>query len=315
MKSIEQIKTIKGIILISLLAIITSCSEEKVPGVYPPVADFAAQLDGEDGFTYHFINASANGVSYSWDFGDGATSSDESPAHTYSVTGTYSVTLTVISIDDNEDVMTKGITIESPGGVPTAPSIIAGGSMDDDQLWTVLPNGEESRAIDYEFTSSGTLFFSGQATEAKSYQVVAYQPVELKANTEYLLLTDIKGGNFNNAWFTIIIGPEEPKAGEGYAPACPSTVYGIDKNSSKVIGLNFWKGCGEEPFEGDIRDVACDGIAQDPDPNDPNDPSTGGRIMVDSAGTYYFAMQVGNWNGSMGSGVTIDNVFLAEVIE
>jgi PKD repeat protein len=39
------------------------------------------------------VNTSTNGTSYSWNFGDGATSSATSPVHTYSTTGTFTVTL------------------------------------------------------------------------------------------------------------------------------------------------------------------------------------------------------------------------------
>ena len=39
-------------------------------------------------------NSSENADSYSWDFGDGMTSSEESPIHTYDADGNYSVTVT-----------------------------------------------------------------------------------------------------------------------------------------------------------------------------------------------------------------------------
>ena len=43
-----------------------------------------------------FINQSTGNIfSYFWDFGDGATSTEENPAHTYVVAGTYNVCLTV----------------------------------------------------------------------------------------------------------------------------------------------------------------------------------------------------------------------------
>lgn len=41
-----------------------------------------------------FKNTSTNATSYFWDFGDGETSTEENPAHFYSLKGTYSVVLT-----------------------------------------------------------------------------------------------------------------------------------------------------------------------------------------------------------------------------
>lgn len=49
-----------------------------------------------------------NNFEYSWDFGDGNTSTDQDPQHTYSAFGTYTVTLTVTDSQTNcSEVMTK----------------------------------------------------------------------------------------------------------------------------------------------------------------------------------------------------------------
>jgi uncharacterized protein (TIGR02145 family) len=67
------------------------------------------------GETVSFTDESTgNNTSWSWDFGDGATSSQKNPSHTYTSTGTYTVELTV-SNDCGEDTETKTdyITVES----------------------------------------------------------------------------------------------------------------------------------------------------------------------------------------------------------
>jgi Zn-dependent metalloprotease len=48
-------------------------------------------------FTINFNNYSSNATSYSWNFGDGATSTQANPSHTYTVAGDYTVTLQVTS--------------------------------------------------------------------------------------------------------------------------------------------------------------------------------------------------------------------------
>ena len=45
-------------------------------------------------FEATFTNTSVNGTSYSWDFGDSQTSTEENPVHNYAGDGTYTVTLT-----------------------------------------------------------------------------------------------------------------------------------------------------------------------------------------------------------------------------
>ncbi len=56
-----------------------------------PVVDFSA--DNSTG-SVQFTDLSQNATSWSWDFGDGEISTDESPLHTYSAAGNYTVTLT-----------------------------------------------------------------------------------------------------------------------------------------------------------------------------------------------------------------------------
>ena len=64
--------------------------EPPIPGP-KPVAGFTFTIDG---LTVTFENTSTNGETYSWDFGDGATSTEENPVHVYGGNGMYTVTLT-----------------------------------------------------------------------------------------------------------------------------------------------------------------------------------------------------------------------------
>ncbi|MFN0214385.1 MAG: PKD domain-containing protein [Saprospiraceae bacterium] len=70
---------------------------------HPPIphchAAFIAHQPDPDQPTFHFTDQStSNGiiVSWSWDFGDGNTSTDQNPTHTYTAVGAYLVCLTII---------------------------------------------------------------------------------------------------------------------------------------------------------------------------------------------------------------------------
>ncbi len=58
-----------------------------------------------------FTNASENGNSYLWDFGDGNTATDASPTHTYDSAGRYTVSLTTTGADGSKDTETKTVML------------------------------------------------------------------------------------------------------------------------------------------------------------------------------------------------------------
>ncbi len=58
----------------------------------------------------YFVNCSQGAVSYDWSFGDGFTSNQKNPTHTYTQAGTYQVTMTATGYDSYE-TFTDAITI------------------------------------------------------------------------------------------------------------------------------------------------------------------------------------------------------------
>lgn len=64
--------------------------------------------------TATFTDASILAVSHSWDFGDGNTSSDVNPTHTYATDGTYDVTLTTTNAAGTSNSITQQVPV---GGI------------------------------------------------------------------------------------------------------------------------------------------------------------------------------------------------------
>ncbi|MDQ1256041.1 MAG: hypothetical protein QG656_637, partial [Candidatus Hydrogenedentes bacterium] len=89
-----------------------------VPGVGPDAAFNADRLIGPAPLTVWFTDASVAGTSaitaWAWVFGDGGTSGDQDPSHTYAAQGIYTVTLTVTT-PDGVDSASRTVTVTDPG--------------------------------------------------------------------------------------------------------------------------------------------------------------------------------------------------------
>ncbi len=78
-------------IMAMTVMVLGACSED----ADPPVVEAHFQVDENDPYTIHFSTTDQNVSSYEWSFGDGNVSTDESPVHTYEMSGDYSVTVVV----------------------------------------------------------------------------------------------------------------------------------------------------------------------------------------------------------------------------
>ncbi len=116
----------------------------------PPVAAAAAdQTQGPAPLTVNFSSAGSSDpegqpLTYSWDFGDGATSTAANPQHTYTAAGRYTVRLSVS--DGNTSTLAAPLTITA--GSPPVPTIL-------------------SPADGSTFHGGDVISFSGAATDAE----------------------------------------------------------------------------------------------------------------------------------------------------
>ncbi len=85
--------------------IITSLYQRAVPA---PTANFSADVtSGTAPLAVRFTDTSTGEITaWSWDFGDGNTSSEQHPTHTYTAPGNYTVNLTV-STEDGSDTLSR----------------------------------------------------------------------------------------------------------------------------------------------------------------------------------------------------------------
>ena len=78
----------------------------------PPVAGFNVSCDA---LACTFGNASsADATEFAWDFGDGGTSTEANPSHTYAAADTYVVSLTVADAAGQTDAASQTLTVSGP---------------------------------------------------------------------------------------------------------------------------------------------------------------------------------------------------------
>lgn len=126
----------------------------------PPVANANGPYSADEGVSISFSSAGSNDTdgiiaSYLWDFGDGQTSTQQNPSHTYASSGTYNVTLTVTDNDgaSDSDATTANITSTGGGGTDEL-------SYDDfESGWGAWSDG----GSDCRRYTGGTYAYSGNA--------------------------------------------------------------------------------------------------------------------------------------------------------
>ncbi|WP_200975645.1 PKD domain-containing protein [Echinicola sp. 20G] len=105
----------------------------------PPLADYTFD---DEGLTVNFNNTSENVVTYSWDFGDGNTSTEENPSHTYVAEGTYTVVLTATSEDGVVVETSQEVTVEIPVDTSLYTIVfVTDDALDDDQIGWIEDKG------------------------------------------------------------------------------------------------------------------------------------------------------------------------------
>ncbi len=104
-----------------------SVTKSVLIGAPLPMASFTFEVDPSDYKKISFTNTSVDATSYSWEFGDGNSSSNTSPTHTYAADGTYTVRLTATNSSNDQNAVSVDVEISAP---PTV--FITNPSFDDE---------------------------------------------------------------------------------------------------------------------------------------------------------------------------------------
>lgn len=167
-----------------------------------PVADFDTDPTGGGcvGDAVQFVDLSANSpTSWQWDFGDGATSEQQNPSHTYAEAGAYTVCLTV-SNGMGEDTTCKEIEIEIvtadftadvTGGCASLTVQFTDQSLCDPTTWFwEFGDGETSAA------QNPSHMYSQAGTYTVSLTVTGGGGTDTETKTDYITVRETPAANF-----------------------------------------------------------------------------------------------------------------------
>jgi len=165
-----------------------------------PVAGFTWTAEE---LTVSFSNTSTDDgdtLTYAWDFGDGNSSTEADPVHTYAADGTYTVTLTVTDADGNTDTHTGTVDVAA---TPDAIDLVNGevvtglaGAAGSDTLYRLLVPENGTGPLSFRtYTGSGnvSLYVAHDAVPTTTdYDWRSSRP----GNNETIVIADPEPGTY-----------------------------------------------------------------------------------------------------------------------
>ena len=200
-----------------------------------PVADFSGTpTNGLAPMDVQFTDKSqGNNLTYSWDFGDGTTSTTKDPKHTYTTEGTYTVKLTVQNAyGQNTATKDKYITV---GAAPRADfqADVLSGIAPHPVQFTDLSKGNPTSWY-WDFGDGGT---STEKNPRHTYQKSGYYNVTLTIKNAYGESQLLRLDNGVKIWTE-----DQVKAPEPATPAPPvddTPAPTDEKPKSSIPGFSF----------------------------------------------------------------------------
>ncbi len=189
----------------------------------PPTAAFSANVtSGVAPLAVKFTDASTGtGITaWSWTFGDGSKSTEQSPAHTYAAAGTYTVNLTVTNAGGSDDELKTGyITVTAPPIVTNPPTAAFSANV---------TSGVAPLAVKFTDASTGTGITAWSWTFGDGSKSTEQSPVHTYAAagtyTVNLTVTNASGSDdeLKTGYITVTAAPTNETTGPYPAPHVPT---------------------------------------------------------------------------------------------
>lgn len=165
-----------------------------------PVAGFTFTTEE---LTATFTNTSTDDgdtLTSAWDFGDGNTSTDENPEHTYAADGTYTVELTVTDEDGNTDTHSASVTVSAtPDAIDLSNGVVvtglAGAAGSDTLYRLVVPENGTGPLSFRSYTGSGNVSLYVSLDEVPTTAAYDWRSTR-PGNNETIVIADPEPGTY-----------------------------------------------------------------------------------------------------------------------
>ena len=219
-----------------------------------PIAEFIYEADE---LKINFLVKATNAIAYFWDFGDGNTSTEENPEHTYEAEGEYSVKLTVSGEEGStpvelvQTVEAMKIRVFEPIAVENADFSLPGDQKY--KNWSNVPGwNTDTQATDSGVEADNTGNYHGflKTSDPNVYNLLDH---EILRDDEEFKLNMTASNSWNGQDFTVIfyydsgdgirnvLGSQTTEIASGESIQIEFTAVATEESVGAKLGIEF--GC------------------------------------------------------------------------